>query len=207
MTNDRLKFYFLNVGHFLDHLFMLIFATVAALRLTEEWGMSYAELIPYATPGFIAFGICALPAGWLCGQVEPRRHDGHLLHRHRRKLDRHRDCGYADSDRARIARHRRLCRDLPPGRTCVGRARPGEDRGSAGGQRRVRQPGRGGGSADHGLLHRHRGLAQCVRVARHRLHRPWPGGTRPSSGRAGNNASTTAQLQLPPIPPAEAPPL
>jgi len=65
MTNDRLKFSFLNVAHFLDHLFMLIFATVAALRLTEEWGMSYAELIPYATPGFIAFGICALPAGWL----------------------------------------------------------------------------------------------------------------------------------------------
>ena len=65
MTNERLKFYFLNVGHFLDHLFMLIFATVAALRLTAEWGMSYAALIPYATPGFIAFGICALPAGWL----------------------------------------------------------------------------------------------------------------------------------------------
>ncbi len=27
--------------------------------------MSYAELIPYATPGFIAFGVCAIPAGWL----------------------------------------------------------------------------------------------------------------------------------------------
>ena len=44
---------------------MLIFATVAALRLSTEWGLSYAELIPYATPGFIAFGICAIPAGWL----------------------------------------------------------------------------------------------------------------------------------------------
>jgi len=44
---------------------MLIFATVAALRLTQEWGMSYSELIPYATPGFIAFGVCAIPAGWL----------------------------------------------------------------------------------------------------------------------------------------------
>ena len=44
---------------------MLIFATVAALRLSEEWGMSYAALIPYATPGFIAFGICAIPAGWI----------------------------------------------------------------------------------------------------------------------------------------------
>ena len=51
MTRDRLNFLFLNVGHFLDHLFMLVFATVAALRLTEEWGMSYAALIPYATPG------------------------------------------------------------------------------------------------------------------------------------------------------------
>ena len=56
MSRDRLNFLFLNVGHFLDHLFMLIFATVAALRLAEEWGMSYAALIPYATPGFVASG-------------------------------------------------------------------------------------------------------------------------------------------------------
>ena len=65
MSRDRLNFLFLNVGHFLDHLFMLIFATVAALRLADEWGMSYAQLIPYATPGFIAFGVCAIPAGWI----------------------------------------------------------------------------------------------------------------------------------------------
>ena len=65
MSRARLNFLFLNVGHFFDHLFMLIFATVAALRLSEEWGMSYAALIPYATPGFIAFGICAIPAGWI----------------------------------------------------------------------------------------------------------------------------------------------
>ena len=65
MSRERLSFLFLNVGHFLDHLFMLIFATVAALRLAEEWGMSYAALIPYATPGFVAFGICAIPAGWI----------------------------------------------------------------------------------------------------------------------------------------------
>jgi len=61
----RLHFAFLNIGHFLDHFFMLIFATVAALALRHEWEMSYGELIPYATPGFIAFGLCALPAGWL----------------------------------------------------------------------------------------------------------------------------------------------
>ena len=65
VPRSRLNFLFLNVGHFLDHLFMLIFATVAALRLAEEWGMSYASLIPYATPGFVAFGICAIPAGWI----------------------------------------------------------------------------------------------------------------------------------------------
>ncbi len=62
---DKLHYLFLNVGHFLDHLFMLVFATVAALALSKEWGMSYAELIPYATPGFIAFGAFALPAGWM----------------------------------------------------------------------------------------------------------------------------------------------
>ena len=65
MSRDRLNFLFLNVAHFLDHLFMLIFATVAALRLAHEWDMSYGALIPYATPGFIAFGVCAIPAGWI----------------------------------------------------------------------------------------------------------------------------------------------
>jgi len=62
---DRKHFFFLNVGHFLDHLFMLIFATVAALALTKEWELGYSELIPYATTGLIAFGVFSLPAGWL----------------------------------------------------------------------------------------------------------------------------------------------
>ena len=65
MQRNQTQFLFLNVGHFLDHLFMLIFASVAALRLTHEWGLSYAELVPYATPGFIAFGVCSILAGWL----------------------------------------------------------------------------------------------------------------------------------------------
>ena len=65
MTRERTHFLFLNIGHFLDHLFTLIFATVAALALTREWGLSYAELVPYATPGFVAFGLFSLPAGWL----------------------------------------------------------------------------------------------------------------------------------------------
>jgi MFS family permease len=62
---ERLHFLLLNIGHFLDHLFTLIFATVAALALHREWGLGYAELLKYATPGFFAFGVFALPAGWL----------------------------------------------------------------------------------------------------------------------------------------------
>jgi MFS family permease len=65
MTRDRAHFLLLNLGHFLDHLFSLIFATVAALALSREWGVGYAELLAYATPGFFAFGLFALPAGWL----------------------------------------------------------------------------------------------------------------------------------------------
>lgn len=65
MSRARIHFLFLNIGHFMDHLFTLIFATVAALALTREWGMSYSDLIPYATPGFVAFGLFSLPAGWL----------------------------------------------------------------------------------------------------------------------------------------------
>ena len=65
MPHRRLNFFFLNIGHLYDHLFVLIFATVAALSLSENWGLTYDELIPYATPGFVAFGVCALPAGWL----------------------------------------------------------------------------------------------------------------------------------------------
>ena len=65
MTRDRLHFLLLNLGHFLDHLFTLIFATVAALALTREWGLGYSDLLTYAAPGFFAFGVFALPAGWL----------------------------------------------------------------------------------------------------------------------------------------------
>ncbi len=62
---DRLNFLFLNIGHFLDHLFTLIFATVAALALNREWGLAYGDMLAYATPGFLAFGLFSLPAGWL----------------------------------------------------------------------------------------------------------------------------------------------
>ena len=54
---DRQHFLFLNIGHFLDHFFLLIFATASALSLATEWQLSYGQLIPYSTAGFIAFGL------------------------------------------------------------------------------------------------------------------------------------------------------
>ena len=62
---DRRHFLFLNVGHFLDHFFLLIFASAAALVLVSEWQLLYGELIPYSTAGFVAFGLFSLPSGWL----------------------------------------------------------------------------------------------------------------------------------------------
>ena len=55
---------FLNLGHFVDHLAMLIFPVVV-VALAREWQQPYAELLPLALGGFIAFGAFALPAGWL----------------------------------------------------------------------------------------------------------------------------------------------
>jgi len=65
VSRDTQYFLLLNVGHFLDHYFMLIFATVAALALSAGWGMTYSELLPYGVPGFTAFALCSLPMGIL----------------------------------------------------------------------------------------------------------------------------------------------
>ena len=64
MQNPARLDLFLNVGHFVDHLAMLIFPT-AVLAIGVAWGRSYAELLPLALGGFIAFGACSIPAGWL----------------------------------------------------------------------------------------------------------------------------------------------
>ena len=55
---------FLNLGHLLDHLVMLVFPTVV-IALARQWDRSYSELLPLALGGFIAFGAFAIPAGWL----------------------------------------------------------------------------------------------------------------------------------------------
>src|SRR3972149_3526199 len=60
---DRLVVY-LNLGHLVDHLLMLIFPPVV-LAMSAEMGRPYAELLPLALGGFIAFGAGSIPAGWL----------------------------------------------------------------------------------------------------------------------------------------------
>jgi MFS family permease len=64
MTGRRALVPFINLGHFLDHLVMLVFPTVV-VALGREWDRPYSELLPLALGGFIAFGAFALPAGWL----------------------------------------------------------------------------------------------------------------------------------------------
>jgi MFS family permease len=63
---------FVNAAHFIDHYAMLIFAA-AVIVMGPAMNMKYSDLLPYATPGFIAFGAGSLVTGWL-GDRWSRRH-------------------------------------------------------------------------------------------------------------------------------------
>ena len=62
------RFLFLNLGHSIDHLFMLMFPAVAALAATDL-SASYGEVLRLATGSFIAFGVFSLPMGWLADRL------------------------------------------------------------------------------------------------------------------------------------------
>jgi MFS family permease len=72
MNNPSRVIAFVNAGHFVDHYAMLIFAA-AVIIMGPALGMTYSELLPYATPGFVAFGAGSLLTGWL-GDRWSRRH-------------------------------------------------------------------------------------------------------------------------------------
>lgn len=55
---------FLNWAHFLDHYVILIFPTVV-IGLEAVYGRSYGDLLVLSTAAFTAFGLFALPFGWL----------------------------------------------------------------------------------------------------------------------------------------------
>jgi MFS family permease len=64
LPRRRLAISFLNWAHALDHFVVLIYPTVV-IELQAVSGESYATLIALSTASFIAFGLFALPAGWL----------------------------------------------------------------------------------------------------------------------------------------------
>jgi MFS family permease len=55
---------FVNIAHFLDHYFLLIFPT-AVLAIHPAWNMTYGAALALGTPGFVAFALCTPLAGWL----------------------------------------------------------------------------------------------------------------------------------------------
>lgn len=71
MERSRRNRLFLNVGHALDHLHLLIFPTVV-LAMAPEFGRPYSEMLPLALGGFIMFGAGSIPAGWLADRWSRR---------------------------------------------------------------------------------------------------------------------------------------
>src|ERR1019366_9790950 len=59
-------------GNYIDHYAMLVFAA-AVIVMGPALGISYGELLPYATPAFVAFGVGSQLTGWL-GDRWSRRH-------------------------------------------------------------------------------------------------------------------------------------
>ncbi|QWE01301.1 MFS transporter [Polynucleobacter sp. JS-Mosq-20-D10] len=64
MSQTKKIIAYINIAHFIDHYAMLIFAA-AVIVIAPTFNMKYGELLPYATPGFIAFGAGSLFTGWL----------------------------------------------------------------------------------------------------------------------------------------------
>ncbi len=72
MTLNRGTSLLLNLGHALDHMFLLIFAT-AVTSIAVEFGYSrWEDLMPYSAGAFLLFGIGSVPAGRL-GDLWGRR--------------------------------------------------------------------------------------------------------------------------------------
>ena len=55
---------YINMGHFIDHFMMLIFAK-SAFDAGREFGLTYDEIIIYGTLGMFLFGAASPLAGWL----------------------------------------------------------------------------------------------------------------------------------------------
>jgi len=69
--HKRLQISFLNWAHAIDHFVLGIYPTVV-IGLEVVYRRPYSELIAVATAMFVAFGVFALPAGWLADRWSRR---------------------------------------------------------------------------------------------------------------------------------------
>jgi MYXO-CTERM domain-containing protein len=72
MDEQRHHLRFINIAHFIDHYVLLVFPTVV-IGLEVALARSYAELIALSTACFVAFGLFALPWGWLADHWSRRK--------------------------------------------------------------------------------------------------------------------------------------
>lgn len=71
--NSMVTQWLLNIGHAIDHMFLLIFAT-AVTSIAAEFGVArWEDLMPYSVAAFFFFGIGSLPSGKLGDQWGRRK--------------------------------------------------------------------------------------------------------------------------------------
>jgi MFS family permease len=71
MSSSKMLTY-LNIGHFLDHYFLMTFP-LAAIAIERDWQLDYSEALALGTPLYVGFALGTLPAGWL-GDACKREH-------------------------------------------------------------------------------------------------------------------------------------
>lgn len=63
MSSSKMLTY-LNIGHFLDHYFLMVFPFVV-LAIEQSWNLSYDAALALGTPLYVGFALGTLPIGWL----------------------------------------------------------------------------------------------------------------------------------------------
>jgi len=71
MQPKRATALLLNIGHAIDHLLLLVFATAVG-AIAADFAMAWEDLMPFSVGAFVLFGLCSLPAGRL-GDLWGRR--------------------------------------------------------------------------------------------------------------------------------------
>ena len=149
---------------------ILIFPTVV-IGLEAVYGRSYGDLLMLSTAAFTAFGLFALPCGWLADNWSRRNMIAiffigtGICCVAGRPFDRFHDAGDC------AVRGRLVCRDLSSGRHADGDRRRGQPRPHDGVQRRVRQYRRLGRERHHRRDHRLLGWRSAFFIPAAALHR------------------------------------